>query len=285
MTNSKLILWISLAILFLVLLNLPQALSDRLKSSVREALVPLQGALTGTTRAMRDSVAAVRGLGDLHEENQRVTAELIRLQAEVRSLKDLETENENLRVQLTFSQRDRRHLIPCQVVGRDSEGWWQTLRLNKGLADGIATNLAVVSVEGLVGRIVGVSEHSSDVLLISDPACKVSAQILRTGSFGIVSGRGPSWKGQVVSRMDFINKNTPILAGDEVVSSGLGGIFPKGLLIGYIDKVYVDRWSLYQYADVITRADLGELQYVFAVKDTPIESLYKDVEPLGEGPS
>jgi rod shape-determining protein MreC len=204
---------------------------------------------------------------------------MIRLQAEVRSLKDLEQENQRLREQMAFAQRDRRHLIPCEVIGRDSEGWWQTLRLNKGLAEGLTTNLAVVSVGGLVGKVISASTHSADVLLISDPACRVSAQVLRTGSFGVVSGRGPSWKGQVLSRMEFINKNTPILAGDEVVTSGLGGIFPKGLLIGYVDKVYLDRSGLYQHADVITRADLGSLQYVFVLRGGADGALYRADEP------
>lgn len=266
MRDRNLTVWIVLGALLIAVLNLPLAFTQGVKNLVREGIAPVQEAVSGFARATRQGVSSVRGLGGLVSENQRMTAELARLFAEVRHLKALELENEQLRRNLAFASRARRDLIPAEVIARSRDGWWQTLRINKGADAGVEADLAVVSVDGLVGRIASASERTADVLLLSDPTCRVSAQILRTGTFGVVSGRGPSWEGQVVCRMEFINKNTPIRPGDEVITSGLGGVFPKGLLVGYVDKVFTDRTGLYQYADLISKADLGTLQYVFAVR-------------------
>jgi len=152
------------------------------------------------------------------------------------------------------------------VLARSRDGWWQIIRLNKGSSHGISENLAVVSMDGLVGKTVAVSRNTADVLLLSDPSCRVSSRLIRSGSFGIVSGRGPSWQGQVFCRMEFIHKNDEVQPGDEVVTSGLGGVFPPNIPIGYIDRVSMDTSGLYQRADVITRADLSSLRYVFVMK-------------------
>jgi rod shape-determining protein MreC len=219
---------------------------------------------------------------DWWSENQRLSREVVRLLAQQRENKVLQRENEDLRRQLGFSARAAEDLVAGEVIARSRDGWWSTLRINKGAADGLKPDQAVISMDGLVGKTVSVSDRTADILLLSDPTCRVSAQILRTGSFGLVAGRGPSWEGQVVCRMEFINKNVPIVPGDEVITSGLGGVFPKGLLIGYVDRVYTDRTGLYQYADLISQADLGVLHYVFAVSRVSPRAPYVH-EPAGEG--
>lgn len=275
-------IWVLLVVLLLALVNLPAAQSLGVRNAVRSALAPLQESVTGGLRRLREGWATVRGLGGMALENQRMATEVARLLGEVRDLKSLERENEQLRGVLGFASRAQRDLIPAEVIARSRDGWWQTLRLNKGSDDGVAPDQAVISVDGLVGRVASVSARTADVLLISDPTCRIASQILRTGSFGLVAGRGPQWDGSVVCRMEFINKNIPIQPGDEVITSGLGGIFPRGLLIGYVDRVVTDRSGLYQYADVISKADVGTLQYVFAVRDVSRGAPY--VRSAGEAP-
>ena len=282
MRDRSLAIWFVLGALLLAVLNLPASVTQGVKDGVREFLSPMQEAARGFIRSVREGFSSVRGLGGLVTENQRMTAEVARLQSEVRDLKALERENEQLRRALNFASRAQRDLIPAEVIARSRDGWWQTLRLNKGAAAGVAPDQPIISIDGLVGKVASVSGRTADVLLLSDPTCRVAAQILRTGTFGVVAGRGPSWEGQVICRMEFINKNTQILPGDEVVTSGLGGIFPKGLLIGYVDKVYTDRSGLYQYADVISKAELGTLQYVFAIRGVSQEAPYVHPLPTAE---
>ncbi len=282
MRQRNLTVWLGLLALLLAVLNLPPAASQSVKNLVRETIAPLQESMTDLLRSLREGVTSVRGLGGLVEENKRLSQEVVRLLAQQRENKVLQRENEDLRRQLGFVARAAEDLVAGEVISRSRDGWWSTLRINKGASDGLKPEQAVISMDGLVGKTVSVSERTADVLLLSDPTCRVAAQILRTGSFGLVAGRGPSWEGQVVCRMEFINKNVPIVPGDEVITSGLGGVFPKGLLIGYVDRVYTDRTGLYQYADIISQADLGLLQYVFAVTRVSPEAPYVH-QVAGEG--
>lgn len=267
MRDNQLIVWLVVAALALVFLNLPDSVSGGIKSVAREAVAPLQELVGGGWSSVREGAASVRGYKGLLAENQKLSQQVTELQARVTQLQNLELENGELRRQLGFSREARRSLIACEIIGRDPDGWWQTLRLNKGGADGIATNLPVIAVDGLIGKVIRVSPHTADVLLLADPACQVSARIQRTGAFGILSGRGPNWQGKVVCRLEYLNKNVEIVEGDELVTSGLGGVFPSGLILGSIDRIYADRSGLYQYADVVSRAEIGMLRHVFVVRD------------------
>lgn len=269
MRERQFIIWLVVAALVLVLLNLPASVTGGIKSVVREAVAPLQEAVGGIWTSVRQGASNVRGYGGLISENQRLAEQVTTLQAEVTQLKNLGAENAALREQLVFRKTSQRKLIACEILGRDPDGWWQTIRLNKGSADGVTTNLAVISTEGLVGKTIRTSPHTADVLLLSDPNCLVSARIQRTGAFGVLTGRGPNWQGHVVCRLDYINKSVGLVEGDEVVSSGLGSIFPGGLFIGTIDRIYTDRTGLYQYADVISKAEIGMMKHVFVVAESP----------------
>lgn len=269
--DNQLVVWLVVAALVLVFLNLPPSWTDGIKSVVHEAVAPLQEIADGAWGSVRQGASSVRGYGGLLSRNQQLAEQVTKLQAEITHLKNLDSENAVLRKQLNFQRAGARKLIPCEILGRDPDGWWQMIRLNKGTAEGIATNRAVIAVDGLVGRTVRVTPRTTDVLLLSDPNCMVSAKIQRTGAFGILSGRGPNWKGNVVCRLEYLNKNVEIVEGDEVVTSGFGGVFPGGLLLGFIDRIYTDRSGLYQYADVVSKAEIGMMNYVFVVADEPEE--------------
>jgi rod shape-determining protein MreC len=283
--ERSVLIWLVLGAALLVALNLPESLSQRGKSAIREFLAPLQSLVSGTTTRAQQLVLFVRGLGDLARDNQAMSGELVRLRSELRYLETLEQENIALRQQLGFMSRPERELIPGEVIARDITGWWHTVRLGQGSAENIQTGMAVVTPEGLVGRTMQVSAGTSDVLLVSDPTCRVSAFLPRTGSFGVMTGRGVTWRGRPSMRLEFINKDAEIQTGDEVLTSGLGGVFPRGILIGHVERVYMDEGGLYQLADVEPAADLGRLAYVFVVAENadPVEQLFRrrDSDPQG----
>ncbi|HMO49598.1 MAG TPA: rod shape-determining protein MreC [Kiritimatiellia bacterium] len=265
MNDRLLIRWLVLGVVVIALLNLPDAMTGAVKAAFRETARPLQRAVDSVFGTGWDYMKSIGRIPGLMGENKTLRLEVERLTAERNSLRLLEYENAELRRQLGFQPPPETTWIACRVLARSRDGWWQTIRLNKGASDGVEENMAVVSLEGLVGRTVAVSRNTSDVLLVSDPAFRVSSRLLRTGSFGVVSGRGPSWQGQVFCRMEFIHKNDVIHPGDDVVTSGLGGVFPPNIPIGYVDRVVTDPSGLYQHADIITRADLSSLQFVFVL--------------------
>jgi rod shape-determining protein MreC len=248
-----------------------------MKGVFKDTLTPVQHLVLNVGRSLKEGADTVRGFGGLAEENRRLSQETVHLQARLRVLENLQQENLYLRQQLEFRDQQAEHLIACRVSARPISGWWQSVRLNKGTEDGVDSDRAVISSDGLVGRTAAVSRHTADVLLVSDPACKVSARVARTGSFGIVSGYGTNREGYPVARMRFIHKDIPVRAGDAVVTSGLGGVFPKDILIGYIKSVEMEEAGLYQMADIIPKAVIELMDVVFVTADTP--------SPEAEGPS
>lgn len=263
--------WAAAVLALLMLFHLPGGCTARVKGIFKDVTAPVNRFFIKGLQSLKEGADTVRGLGGMLEENSRLSEEVIYLQARLVELENLEQANRHLQDQLDFYTKQNRALIPCQVAARTISGWWQSLRLDKGRTQGVDVNRAVISPDGLVGRTAEVSAYTADVLLISDPACKVSARVSRTGSFGLVIGRGVNAKGYPVARMQFIHKDAPVKVGDAVVTSGLGGVFPKDILIGYIDSVGTEDAGLYQFADIIPKAvtELMDVVFVSADQDQP----------------
>ncbi|MCC7299956.1 MAG: rod shape-determining protein MreC [Verrucomicrobia bacterium] len=255
--------WATALIALLLLLNLPDGCTARVKGIFKDSITPLQRVFLKSSQSLKEGADAMRGFGGLLEKNNRLSEEVIYLQAKQVELENLDQENRHLQDQLDFYRKQKHTLIPCQVTARTINGWWQSVRLDKGRVQGVEANRAVISPDGLVGRTASVSLYTADVLLLSDPACKVSARVSRTGSFGLVTGRGVNAQGYPVSRMQFIHKDAPVQVGDAVVTSGLGGVFPKNILIGYIESISTEEAGLYQVADIIPKAVTELIDVVF----------------------
>ena len=261
-------------VLIVVFVPLP-SLTLKGKGAVRGAMAPAERGASSVWQRLSEATAAIRGFGGTVEKNRDLSHELVRVQAELNRLRDVEADNLRLQRALEFDQASPHELIPCDVVSRDISGWWNTVRLGKGLRAGVRSNRAVISPDGLVGRTTEVAPLTSEVLLLSDPACRVSAKVARVNVFGLVRGAGSTLRGHPKARMEFISKDVEIKVGDEVVTSGLssaGGEFPGGVHIGYIEKVYQDDSGLYQHAEIIPRATVGLLDYVFVVADAQEEA-------------
>ena len=255
--------WGAAAILVAVLLMLPNGLSARIKGLFQNLTSPVQTGVQRTTTGLRGRVDTLRGFSDLVEENRRLEAENVRLQAEVRYSKSIQEENVKLREKFAFYERQSGELVAAEVISRSINGWWQSVRISKGTRGGIVENHAVISPDGLVGRTANVAARSADVLLLSDPACNVSAKISSTGSFGLVSGAGVNLKGLPVVEMRFIRKDLPVKVGDKVVTSGLGGVFPRDVLIGYVESIREEESGLYQIAEILPQAVINLTDIVF----------------------
>ena len=266
----------------LAMMNLPDSASRRVKGAVRDGISPLQAALRGGARELQEIFRYVRGIGDLALENRALSEEIVYLRGEMRMANELERDNQMLRDLLGFVQRFPTKLISCEVIGRDSTGWWQTARLDKETLAGVAEARAVITPEGLIGRTESMSDRTADVLLLSDPACKVSVRLSRTGVFGVAEGLGAKPGEQPVCRMDYVLQTADVQEGDEVVTSGLGGLFPKGLLVGRVAKVDMHEAGLYQTAWIDSAANLGELEYGFvAATDKDLAAARAAVAPAG----
>jgi rod shape-determining protein MreC len=269
------IIYLVILATIVVLLNLPLPASQRLKASSRDNLAPFQNVmalLVSRARSWGDFVISAAGEVD---KQKSLLSEVSALRQQVWRLKTLEKDNEQLRRLFRFRESHERELILCEVVARgDTSGWWQTVRLNRGSDDGIRPNMAVTTINGLIGKTVEVSRHTCDVLLITDPNCRVACKFSESGAFGIVTGAGVAMTGDAQlemlysvrpCRMDYIARDAEYAEGAEVVTSGLGGVYPEGLVLGRVARTYTVPSKLYRRADIVPSADMNALRYVFAV--------------------
>ena len=275
MRDRNYLLWVALITFFLVLLNLPGSVSSSLRGFFRESMATYQGAVTrGLSRLHRTS-AAVGNIADVIKDRDHLQGEVALLQAKVRNAEAIASENAELRDLLGFKKRLGSRTLAAEVIARDDGyGWWQTVQLDVGRENGVSENMPVITPDGVVGRTTEVSAQTCVVLLISDRSFKSSVRFEKEGSFGILTGGGVSMGGAhnigvlcgpTPFRVDYIRKDLEIKPGEMVMTSGLGGVFPAGLMVGRVVRMTPDETGLYQHAEVAPSADLARLQQVLVV--------------------
>jgi len=257
---------IIVSIIFFILIgalfSLPREKTNSFANAIRDMFAAPQ---IGLHQAKEWTMSFGRGKAELLNENRLLRVKIEELRDEIRQNKNRQDENQELRDMLKLKAASKYSLIAAQLLARDVNGWWQMARIDKGAVDGIQADLPVISPEGLVGQIVSVSQNSSDVLFLTNPKVKIAARLARSEIFGIVRGQGVSWEGDAKCRMDFIMKGADVNRADEVVTSGLGGVYPAGLVIGYVENVQIDPSGLFQYTEVVPATDFRLLDTVFVV--------------------
>lgn len=190
----------------------------------------------------------------LKEENQKLLSENTRL-------KEIERENQILRQQLNLASSWQLDLTSASVIGRNPENLGQYLQIDKGIKDGIRKNMPVISSQGaLVGRIFESLNKTAFVLLITDPNSSVAALVQESRADGLIRGEyGLGLKMEKISQDQVADKE------NLVISSGLSGEFPKGLIIGQIEEVKQADNQVFQEAKVRPAADFQHLEYIFVI--------------------
>lgn len=148
----------------------------------------------------------------------------------------LEQENARLRELLGFVQASSRALKPARLIGRDPQDWFSAVLIDQGAKEGLEKNAIIIATdgrqEGLVGRVIETGSHTSKVLLITDPLSSVAAVVGRQGDDGVVDGQNTAQL-----RLNYLSPEADVQVGDTVWTSGLGGVFPVGILIGSVVSV------------------------------------------------
>ncbi len=247
---------LSLAVLF----SLSPALSSRLKINLLQLLGPVQelgntvfSPLGYIVRSIGRTVEAIR-VNPALEERAGFLAE------EVARLREVEAENRQLRALLGRGERPGARGVVARVIGRDIQTWKQSVLIDRGGADGVVREAAVLAAGGLVGKVIEAAPHLSRVLLIIDPASGVGGVVQGSRSIGIVEGTG----GGCV--MKYLPRRVEISAGETVVTSGLGGVYPPGLLIGTVTGSREEKDGTYQNADLEPAARFDHLEWVMVLR-------------------
>jgi rod shape-determining protein MreC len=214
------------------------------------------------------AVDLVTGLSHLQAENEALREQSAELRNQVILLQEAQIENETLRRQLSFkSSVPSFRLLSAEVIGHDPSNLLQYLIIDRGAQDGVQRGMAVLTAEGLGGRISEVSADSAKVMLITDPSSSVSALIQRSRATGSVQGYP---NGELVMR--YIPQGDTVAPGDIVLTSGLGGNLPRRLVIGQVASVKRQDVEMFQEARLIPAVNLRDLETVMVLLSfTPME--------------
>jgi rod shape-determining protein MreC len=194
------------------------------------------------------------------EENYQLRRELEKLKFQNNAVTEKLNSFKRLDSLFDFINTSDMNLLPADVVGFDSTGWAKMIMINKGMNNSVMKDMAVVTYNGLIGRIVQSTSKYSKVLLITDPRSAVDAVIQRTRDRGVVVGNN---KG--ILEMKYLSVDSDVKDGDIVISSGLGGIYQKGLLIGTVSKVYEKKTGLFRRIDITPSADISRIEELLVV--------------------
>ena len=237
-----------------------------LEGALRDALAPVQQLTVRAGQGVRGALAFPLTLFHAAREEQKLTRRVSQLEGELRQADEYRLENERLQKLLDFKEGTAAdaglQTTAAAVVGRDPGNWFSTLTLNKGAADGLKVNMTVLSPEGLVGRIIGVSGHTAQVLLLTDPRSAVSSLLQDTRTPGLVEGTAGGVGGL---RMVDIPTDKPVHAGEVVITSGMGSLYPGGIPIGRVVDSSRDPTGLFYEATVRPFVDFNRLEEVLVV--------------------
>jgi rod shape-determining protein MreC len=198
---------------------------------------------------------------NVRAENHRLREEIQRLRVDALRVSETSEENARLRRLLVLREQLPMSTLPGEVIAREWGGWIRSLTVNRGKGDHVARLTAVISPDGLVGRVVDVRPGASIVQVLSDPASSLSAHVVRTRTVGLVEGE-PS--GSI--RLKFMARDgAGIQVGDLVVTSGLGGLFPRGIPIGRVRAIDNRGSALFHYANLTPVVDLSRIDEVLLV--------------------
>ncbi len=255
---------ISVLLLYIFFSLFLLSLNSNLQSSIKRKVTFLLSPFQRTAAKIDKNLTAFKkedfNLETLREENQRLSEKLSELEAERHIWQELARENKRLRELFNFEKKGALKLISAQVIGRDATNWNKIIFINKGSADGLRRNFPVISPKGLVGQIIEVTPRQSKVITILDSNSRVAALVERNRSQGIVCGTNEFW-----CQLNYISLREEIVKGDGIISSGQGGIFPKGLIIGKVASAKKIETELFQWIKIHPAVNFSQLEEVMVI--------------------
>jgi rod shape-determining protein MreC len=203
-------------------------------------------------------------LRSLREENKGLRREAGMLRRRIEQLEEQALETQRLQRLLALREVPQAQSLTARVVGKDATNWFKTILVDRGSLDGVRRNQPVVAPDGLVGRVVEVTPASAKVQLLTDPVSAVGGLVQRMRVTGIVLGNLGAG-----TRVRYLPLLADVVVGDPVVTSGMGGVFPKGIPIGRIATIERRSGALFQEATLQPAVDLSRLEEVLVLTSPP----------------
>ena len=234
---------------------------DRIRDFAGDIVAPIQRGLTTVTRPVGNFFSAIGDLANLREENRDLKDENEQLRAEIEEARNLTEENaellENLELEEPWFAKEK---VAAEVIADAPGNYRWAITINKGSEDGIREDMAVISPDGLVGKIIPpIQSDTATVLLMIDPNFAAVAVTEEEGISGSVAGNG---EGEPLA-LQRVEKGTPIDAGDRIVTSNMnGGIFPRNIPVGFISEIGGDERASLLDISIESYVDFNDLNVV-----------------------
>lgn len=215
------------------------------------------------TRFVKTEIHYLMEWPKLREANQALQAELENLKTERAGFEEMKHENARLKALLHLKEKSRGGARAARVIARDPSHWSHFIVIGKGTRDGVRKNTVLVHPDGLVGKVVAAGPYTARAILLLDRQSRVSALNQRTRDIGLIEGAG-----SFMLKMTYLERQSEIQVGDVILSSGVGGVYPKGIPIGTIEVIGSEKDPLKLYALVKPFVSFSKLEEVLCVSST-----------------
>ncbi len=235
--RGRTVLFAAMLLAVLVLLTAQVRGADRrrigpLGTGILTALAPLQTVMARAADSASRFWELYTEIGRLRGENVRLREEVQRLTRDVDQLRETAQAARRLEALLAFKEQSPYRVVAARVVARDPSRWFATIVVDRGSTDGVVRNGSVVTADGAVGRVIETTPFTARVLLLSDPRSAVGVLLQNSREIGVVEGNGP---GDL--HLKYLSRASDIRPGDAVITSGQGGVFPRGIVVGWLQTV------------------------------------------------
>jgi rod shape-determining protein MreC len=228
-----------------------------LTTSVTSPVLELQDR---ATRVVKHGVSTLAEWPSLRRQNQSLESELSALKAKLSGFDEMTREMERLHSLLKIKGTFKQKSVATRVIQRDPSHWSQYVVINKGVKDGVIEDTVLVHPDGLAGKVTSAGPYSARAILLTDRQSRVSAMNDRTRDVGLIEGTGTG-----LLKMTYLDRDSKIEVGDKIISSGLGGIYPKGVHVGVVQMIGSAEDSLSLYAVVKPAAPFSKLEELLCI--------------------
>jgi rod shape-determining protein MreC len=239
-----------------------------LNNIISVPLTPVQSFFSSIGRSVENGFSYFKDVDAVKTENERLKAEVTELRAKNRELEGLESKNEELRQALNLKEQFGDYTVHgANIIAIDPDNWFNVFKIDIGSREGILADSPVLtSGKGLVGRVLSTDLTSSKVLTIIDEESAVSGWISKSGGGHAIVRGDLALKEKGLCKMDYIPLEVDVEVGDVIETSGLGGIYPKGIVIGEVIEVRKTNSDMDRYAIIQPAADFKRLEEVYILK-------------------
>ena len=257
------ILTIIILILVVILSNIDVQKLSKIENIFSSLVMPIQNGLTYLKNKIEGNDSFFTDISKLQEENEELRKRNSELEQSLRELEIIKSENETLKEYVNLKDKYQKYqTIPAYVINKDITNYNQTIVINVGEKDGIQPNMAVIADQGLVGHVISTTQTTAKIQTIIDTASSVSSNISTSREAIIVTG---TLEKSSTLKATYIPTDANILENDKVETSGIGGIYPKGIPIGTITEIVHTKNITDRYAYVETAVDFKKLETVLVI--------------------